>query len=142
MEPFAVFLPILHIDVRTDDLLHPLEWRVAGPVPSEPHFVNAGLAAIDAVETNVVVDSRKGRKAEVRIVCVHLSHVIHDPSEMGDLGEWVFVGSRDGRRQVSLWLIDQGQCVSPALSGRIEICDPAPPRWILPAVLDYQIHAS
>src|SRR3984893_538671 len=137
VEPFAVLLPVLYVDVRSGNLLHPLERRVTATIPPEPHLVGAGLAAIDAVEADVVVDPRKGFEAEARIVCVHLSHVIHDPGEMGDLGDGILVARAGGhyRARPSVWVIDQPEYGSPALGNGVKIGQPAPACLSLPVVL-------
>ena len=88
-----------------------------------------------------MVDSRKRLETEACIVCVHLSHVIHHPGEMSNFGDGVLVADTDGRTGPRIWFIDQRQCVPSALSGSIEICDPAPTRYTLPAVLDHDTHA-
>ncbi len=143
VETFPVLVSILHIDIGAGNLLHPLEGSVARAVPAEPHLESAGLAAIDAVEADVVVDARKGFEAEPRIVGAHFSHVVHDPGEMVDLSDGVLVAGAGGvgRARLGIRVINQRQSVSPALRGGVEICDPAPARTALPGILNHYAHA-
>ena len=90
-----------------------------------------------------MVDAGKGFEAKARIVAVHFADITDDPGEMGDLGDGVLVaGAVDvGRARAGIRIINQRQCVSPALRGGVEICDPAPGRRTLPVVLDHHAHA-